>query len=225
MELASSDAKVIDVAMKYGYESPDSFTKAFQRFHGILPSQARSNGSHLRSFSRLVLKFSLEGGTIMNYRIETKPALMLYGHQVICGGSPTNPDNVYNATKKHWMSCRAEQTHLKEIRGNTPVWYDVYSNISSDAFTHMIAVDAHAQDPFADMCMVTIPSHLYAIFETNRCESPDDEWLPLMRRIVGEWLPTTEYVLSNHPQINKLYFEEDCSKRYMEIWIPVEKAN
>ena len=54
MELATSDAKVIDVALKYGYESPDSFAKAFQKFHGILPSQARSSGSNLRSFSRLV---------------------------------------------------------------------------------------------------------------------------------------------------------------------------
>jgi len=80
-ELATTNAKVIDVAMKYGYESPDSFAKAFQKFHGILPSQARNNGSILKSFSRLVLKFSLEGGTTMNYRIETKPALTLLGYK------------------------------------------------------------------------------------------------------------------------------------------------
>ena len=59
-ELASSDVKVIDVALKYGYESPDGFTKAFQKFHGILPSEARAKGSNLKSFSRLVLKISLE---------------------------------------------------------------------------------------------------------------------------------------------------------------------
>ena len=74
-ELAMGDAKVIDVALKYGYESPDSFAKAFQKFHGILPSQARSNGSNLKSFSRLVLKFSLEGGSMMDYRIEEKEEL------------------------------------------------------------------------------------------------------------------------------------------------------
>ena len=72
-ELTASDVKVIDVALKYGYDSPDSFAKAFQKFHGILPSQARNNGSRLKSFSRLVLKISLEGGNIMNYRIEEKP--------------------------------------------------------------------------------------------------------------------------------------------------------
>lgn len=66
-ELATSDAKVIDVALKYGYESPDSFAKAFQKFHGILPSQARNDGSKLKTFSRLVLKFSLEGGTRLKH--------------------------------------------------------------------------------------------------------------------------------------------------------------
>ena len=66
-ELAASDAKIMDIALKYGYESPDSFAKAFQKFHGVLPSQARSNGGTLRSFSRLVLKLSLEGGSTMNY--------------------------------------------------------------------------------------------------------------------------------------------------------------
>ncbi len=80
-ELASSDIKVIDVALKYGYESPDSFAKAFQKFHGILPSQAKNNGSNLKSFSRLVLKYSLEGGTVMNYRIEEKPEMVLTGYK------------------------------------------------------------------------------------------------------------------------------------------------
>ena len=67
-ELATTDIKVIDVAVKYGYESPDSFAKAFQKFHGITPSSARMNGSKLKSFSRLVLKISLEGSKLMNYR-------------------------------------------------------------------------------------------------------------------------------------------------------------
>ena len=65
-ELATSDAKVIDIALKYSYKSLDSFAKAFQKFHGILPSQAHNNGSNLKSFFRLVLKFSLEGSTIMS---------------------------------------------------------------------------------------------------------------------------------------------------------------
>lgn len=78
-ELATGKTKVIDVALKYGYESPDSFAKAFYKFHGILPSQAQTNGNLLKSYSRLALKFSLEGGKVMNYRIEKKPQIKLLG--------------------------------------------------------------------------------------------------------------------------------------------------
>lgn len=101
-ELATSDAKVIDVALKYGYESPDSFAKAFQKFHGILPSQARNDGSNLKSFSRLVLKFSLEGGTIMNYRIETKPKMILLGYKRRFEGT-------------HTMSCVISKKEISSL--------------------------------------------------------------------------------------------------------------
>ena len=74
--------------MKYGYESPDSFAKAFQRFHGVTPSSARMKGSKLRSFSHLILKISLEGGKLMNYRIEEKPEMILTGYKKHFTGAP-----------------------------------------------------------------------------------------------------------------------------------------
>ena len=78
-ELAATNCRVIDVAMKYGYDSPDSFTKAFIRFHGIRPSSAKEHGAVLRAYAPLHIKYSLEGGGIMDYRIEEKEALKLIG--------------------------------------------------------------------------------------------------------------------------------------------------
>ncbi len=63
---------LIDVAVKYGYDSPDSFAKAFQKFHGITPSQAREPGAHIRSFAPLHIKITLESGTMLDYRIVEK---------------------------------------------------------------------------------------------------------------------------------------------------------
>ena len=63
-ELAAGRIRVIDAALKYGYDSPDSFAKAFKRFHGVLPSEAK--GASLRSFSPLRIKLSLEGASMMN---------------------------------------------------------------------------------------------------------------------------------------------------------------
>ncbi len=78
-ELLSSDARIIDLAVKYGYDSPDSFTKAFARFHGSTPTDIRKNGAALNSFAPLHIRLSLEGGTVMNYRIEKKPAFKVMG--------------------------------------------------------------------------------------------------------------------------------------------------
>ena len=69
-----ADTKVIDVALKYGYESPESFTRAFTKFHGITPSKAKKDGSKPKSFSRLSVKISLSGGNIMDYKIIEKEA-------------------------------------------------------------------------------------------------------------------------------------------------------
>ncbi len=71
-ELNASDAKVVDIALKYGYESPESFSRAFSKFHGITPSEAKKNGSKLKSFSRLSVKITLSGGSVMDYKIIEK---------------------------------------------------------------------------------------------------------------------------------------------------------
>lgn len=75
-EIAISNNKVIEVAMKYGYESVESFTKAFVRFHGVTPNVVKHHGGNLKSFNRLIIKVKLEGGTLMDYRIEKKLVLM-----------------------------------------------------------------------------------------------------------------------------------------------------
>ncbi len=74
MELAASDIRVIDAALKYGYESPESFSRAFVKFHGITPSRAKKPGANLRLFSRLSVKLVMEGGFAMDYRIEERKA-------------------------------------------------------------------------------------------------------------------------------------------------------
>jgi len=75
--IATSNEKIIDIALKYGYDSPDGFTKAFTRFHEITPMAVRKDSVLLKSFAPLKIKFSLEGGYILNYRIEKKKHLLL----------------------------------------------------------------------------------------------------------------------------------------------------
>ena len=68
-EIVETDASVTDIALKYGYETPESFTKAFTRFHGVAPRYARDNSAKLVLFNPLVIKIAVEGGKSMDYRI------------------------------------------------------------------------------------------------------------------------------------------------------------
>jgi len=78
-ELKNSNIKVIDIAIKYGYSSPDSFARAFQHLHGITPSEAKSNGHSLKAYPPMSFQLSIKGGSEMNYRIEEKEAFHIIG--------------------------------------------------------------------------------------------------------------------------------------------------
>ena len=73
-DLNINQEKVIDVALKYGYESPEAFTRAFSKFHGITPSEAKLDGSKLKSFTRLSVQITMKGGNAMDYKVVEKQA-------------------------------------------------------------------------------------------------------------------------------------------------------
>ena len=220
-EIMNTDKKIIDIALDYGDDSPESFTRAFSKFHGVTPTEVRS-GATITAFSRLSVKLILSGGNLMNYRIEKKPAMTLTGHKQHCSGSPTNPDVKRRETFVHWTTSRCEQRTMKTLREEPNVWYDVYTGFTDEGFDHYIAVRGTGEKRFG-LETVEITESLYAVFETGRQESPDDQWLSLMKRIVSEWLPSSGYALADRPQINLVVMDPDPTKRYMEIWIPIEK--
>ncbi|MBR2320372.1 MAG: AraC family transcriptional regulator [Clostridia bacterium] len=234
-ELAVSDAKVIDVALKYGYESPDSFAKAFQKFHGILPSQARSNGSNLKSFSRLVLKFSLEGGSMMDYRIEEKDEMILTGYKRHFVGVPGERED---QEKEMYVKTRALQYILQALAGNLEKNFDIITNIDDEGYDFYIAYqlseyyrnnlnkDGVLGEEFARYFEnVRIPKCTYAVFETERCAFPTEVYLDLRKKIASEWLPNSGYQLADAPElvVTHWYRGDMKNQRYRELWIPVEK--
>lgn len=238
-ELATNNAKVIDVAMKYGYESPDSFAKAFQKFHGILPSQARNNGSNLKSFSRLVLKFSLEGGTTMNYRIETKPALTLLGYKKRFSGTP------YDEARQHqegdfFKTTRAYQWMLKGISNDKMSDYCVLSNFDDDGYDFYISVttDAYERENLYNSDItginfmdkfgfeeIVIPERTYLVFETEKTKMPIPKYFDIRKQIAAEWLSNDEYQIVNAPELAVYHWGivGGYTGRTIEIWIPIEK--
>lgn len=238
-ELAMSDAKVIDVALKYGYESPDSFARAFQKFHGILPSQARNDGSNLKSFSRLVLKFSLEGGTTMNYRIETKPQLALIGYKRRFEGTPY--DSLRSKQEEDFfISTRAHQWMLKGMSNDKLSDYCVLTNMDDNGYDFYIAavIDDYERNhmynsdvtgiDFMDKFLfeeIVIPERTYAVFETDRQRMPIPEYFDIRSQIAAAWLSNEEYQMLNAPELAVYHWGivGGYADRTIEIWLPVEK--
>lgn len=241
VELAQNKAKVIEVALKYGYESPDSFSKAFQKFHGILPSVV-TKGSDLKSFSRLVVKVSLEGGSTMNYRIEEKPEMILTGYKAHFSGVPFG-DERKRQEENLFVTTRAKQWLLRGAKGSTSDTKTdmcVITNIDDNGydFYYALPLDKYERDNMYNVSVtgfeymkefgfenIVIPKQTYAIFTTEEQPFPTKEYMDIRQKIISEWLPSTDWFIANAPEISVYYWYpgEKKGKRYIEIWMPIEK--
>jgi len=236
MALAEQKIRVIDAALQYGYDSPDSFTRAFTRFHGITPSEARANGGPLRSFSRLYVRISLEGGTIMNYRIEDKPEMVLWGYKRRFTGTP---DDRQQQEADFFISTRANQYLLKGMARDCDTQYCIITNIGDDGYDFYIAsqlgtwMTAHLEQELGEDAnrfeSITVPAGKYLICETERTKYPTMLQEELRRRAVSEWLPSSDYELADAPEltVSHWYFDElhpaVSNQRYVELWLPIRK--
>ena len=224
-ELASGTARVIDVALKYGYESPDSFSKAFQKFHGITPSAARTNGNMLKSFSRLSIKISLEGGSTMNYRIEEKAPFSII--EKLETQSTENSQNL-KTIPEFWARSAVDGTldRLSELANDKAYTFGIcYANPDKSAKTFEYSIAAKCDDctPAPNGFRKTaISAKTWLVFPCVGAmpNAIQDAW----HRIVTEFFPGSEYTPTYEMDIEAYTDGDMGSPDYQsEIWIPIEK--
>ena len=239
-DLLSKNIKVVDVAFKYGYETPESFSRAFYKFHGIMPSQVKS-GYPLKSFSRLSVKANLIGGTEMNYKIEEKPEIILVGYKKRFTGGPYGEERVKHE-QEFLTSTRAKQWLLIGASCNYSTDYMVITNIDDDGYDFYVAYELDDWtrkalfDPnvtgvdFMDNMgfeILTIPKQTYVVFETQKKKRPIADYTDLRCKIVTEFLPTSKFVFLNALEIVDMHWRpngEWQKERYIEIRLPIEKC-
>lgn len=235
-ELATGKEKVIDIAAKYGYESPDSFAKAFQKFHGITPSQARGNGAVLKNFSRLSFKITLEGGSIMNYKIVEREEIVLTGFKTRFTGTPEKRNR---QDHEFAVTTRLKQYVLQGFAHDCDTVYEVINNVGDDGYDYYIAsliplvMRNDFEEDLGEFCKqyehITIPAGKYLVCETERCEYPTEVLEALRAKAVTEWLPSTGYELADAPEFDIIHWfykygdEKVNSSRYTELWLPIVK--
>lgn len=220
-ELSRGELRVIDAAVKYGYDSPDSFSRAFARFHGISPSAAKEQGARLKSLAPIRLKLTLEGGSIMEYRIEKKEQFTVVGVS-----RRFSTETSYSEIPKFWDEHYAAGGG-ERVMGKFGICLDSKDvNNGAAEFEYLIADEYDPCRPLPEGCITrVIPAGTWAVFP---CRGALPEALQSVNtRIWSEWLPNCrEYELAGNYNI-EMYTPpaEKPEDTYSEIWIPVAKKN
>ena len=229
-ELSMSKAKIIDIALKYGYDTPESFTKAFSRFHGITPKAARESGASLKSFSRMSIKIIMKGGDIMDYKIEKKEAFKIAAK---VRSFPADDSISKVEIPKFWSEfmrdgsmdviCRLGKTQSYVTgKGLLGICDGDSCGESSKCFNYSIGIETDADKVPEGYSILEVPACTWAVFI---CKGPmpkaiQDMW----KRIYSEFFPQSDYEPAAGIDF-ELYPEGDNSKAdyISEIWLPVRK--
>ncbi len=220
-ELVSTDEKIIDIALKYGYDSPDGFTKAFTRFHGVTPTAVRKDGAMIKSFAPLKIKFTLEGGTIMDYKIVEMDPFIVIG---------VSRKFKYDTAKTEIPQFWADHYQTGKgsiICGMYGVCLD--ESMGADEFEYLIADNYDPSKVVPDGFVTkTIPKHTWAVFA---CKGAMPKALQdVNQKIYSEWLPNCRdyeiaagYNIEMYTAVSDFPKGNDDENYYSEIWIPVRK--
>lgn len=230
-ELLETDARVTDIAMKYGYDTPESFTKAFTRFHGVAPKYARRYGTRLKLFQPLVVKITMEGGKTMDYRLEHT------GEQRFAALVRSFPNYVASEPGNHDISdfwdepeTRKLVERLRALRpeGKKDLYGLCSPKTEDDFFDYGIGVLLDADTaPFDEAELLragyriwTVPPTDFVVLDCigTDGDSIEETWT----RFYREFLPQMGYRAARETDF-EVYFEKGRPDLFCELWIPIEK--
>lgn len=218
VDLQKGNNKVIDIALKYGYDSPTAFNRAFKSIHAISPSKARQEGANIKAFPPISFKITIKGVGEMNYKIEKKEAFRVIG---ISMPLEKEIEKNFATVPGMWQKAATDGTipKLASMMEGTPMGLLGVSACNDDEnWKYYISVASNQPvEEELEECM--IPAATWAIFEGEGNNSSIQE---LEKRIITEWLPTSGYEYANAPDI-EVYLNADPQNAKYEVWIPVVK--
>ncbi|MGI6402869.1 MAG: AraC family transcriptional regulator [Oscillospiraceae bacterium] len=220
-DLQSASERVIDIALKYGYDSPTAFNRAFRSVHGIAPSEVRKSGVILKAYLPISFKITIKGEAEMNYRIEKREAFRIVG---VKEHYELNIEENFAQVPAFWAKTvqSGKFPQILNLLNQEPRGIlGVSSCMNGRDFDYYIAAASNMAVP-EGLEEYTVSACTWAIFT---CIGPMPSAIQsLQKRIVTEWLPTSGYEYANAPDI-EVYFEGDqqAEDYRCEVWLPVIK--
>ncbi len=220
-DLLNSSERIIDIAQKYGYNSPTAFTRAFINIHGLAPSMVRVHGVPLSSFPRITFHLSVQGGKEMKYRIEEKPAMRFVGRKEAI----SNKDGInFVRIPQIWEELDEDGSfdRIMELSNQEPSGVmGICANFRESEFDYFIA-SATDKDIPEGMDELRVETGLWVIFE---CVGPmPDAIQAVWKRVYSEWFPSSGYEHAGTAEIEWYSDGDGSAADYRsEVWIPIEK--
>lgn len=219
-ELQAGELSVLEIALKYGYTSPDSFTRAFKQMQGITPSAVKKGGCVLKSYGKITFVLTIKGVNAMNYKIVEKGEMRIIGFKRWLS---TENDQQLQQIPKMWdeLTKEAYENFLGMSSNNGVV--GLCSDLCDGGFDYWIGCMSDKKCP-EEFELKMIPASSWAVFEV--IGPMPNAMQDILKRIYSEWLPNSGYEHAGLPEIEYYSSGDNMASDYRsEIWVPVKLPN
>ncbi|HCM89565.1 MULTISPECIES: AraC family transcriptional regulator [Vagococcus] len=221
-DLKETDMKIIDIAFKYGYQSSESYSRAFQQYFQTSPSSARKNWNDLKIFPKLSIRVQIKGGTEMNYYMTRKPAFLVTGikenYQTVSEGQEKIP--------QFWDTFNETKLFDQVINEKDPTTPNTVLGIclpgEGEAYNYLIGVRSREETTLPSLETITIPETDWVVFKA--VGKVPEAIRKTYQEIYESFFPSTSYTQRNLPDFESYPLDLDpmSDNHVTEIWIPVK---
>ncbi|MFJ8971007.1 GyrI-like domain-containing protein [Streptomyces anulatus] len=223
--LGAPDRTLLDVAVRYGYDTGEGFARAFRAVHGIGPGEARRSGAVLRSQQRLTFRLVVEGSTAMRYKLVEKDAFRVVGRKARVpliheGPNPAIAEFIRGIG-------REELDRIAALSDQEPAGIVGVSDQLDPSRAEGTELDYYhgvvsGAEPPEGLDALDVPAGTWAVFE-NEGEFPQ-ALQHFWRDVFTQWFPSNPYASRPGPEILRVRLTEEGKRAEAELWIPVERS-
>lgn len=214
-DLKSTDKRVVDISCQYGYDSPTSFTKAFQQFHGVTPKEARNREVRLRVMPKMQVSIRQQ----YSWSLVHKAPFRLIGKSVSCP-----KEELPSRILEFWSDCQKSgvfSTLVSMDKGSPKGVFGLFrcDHKNPDKMEYSIMTAADGGLP-AGFCEVAVPEATWAVFD---CTGPVPQAIRNgWKYLHEEWLITYPFRHAACPELEWYSDGNSYAEDYLsQIWIPV----